>query len=65
MMTQRDFKILARALHDAKPEADCGPGMMYTWVRCVDNIAYVLKQDNPRFDARKFRDACDTGKGAA
>ena len=55
-MTRKDYRILAEALREARPQTwptNAGP-----WTRAVDNIAIALKADNPRFDRGKFLDAC-------
>lgn len=45
-MTRKDYIQLARAIKDSKNKDEL-----------VDNIIRVLKDDNNRFDERKFREA--------
>ena len=46
-MTKKDFDKLARLISDTRP------GDAF-----VDGLIEVLKVDNPRFDERRFREAC-------
>lgn len=62
-MTRKDYKLIAAALREAKPEGD--NMALATWQLTVNNIATALAGDNPRFDYQIFLKACDnwqTGK---
>ena len=63
-MTKKDYQALARAIHGvytrvAEP-AEPSPEQTIGFV--VDAIANVLQADNPRFDGRRFVEACETGR---
>jgi len=64
-MTRKDYKAIARALHEvySDPEADRDDAASndFNWI--VNNIADVFAADNPLFDYTKFKDAVYTGKG--
>ena len=58
-MTRKDYKAMAAAIeitwNTGKPIDDWHT---QTHAEMVDAIARVLKRGNPRFDRRKFLDAC-------
>lgn len=56
-MTRQNYIKLAAALKSAKPDGD-SVAAAHTWEKTVEAIAYVLKQDNPRFDYTRFFNAC-------
>lgn len=59
-MTRRDYVILAGFLRDMKP-INRGEYLERQWSEFVGWLCARLKQDNPRFDEAKFREACERG----
>jgi hypothetical protein len=63
-MPKQHFEALAKALLDAKPERNkhheplADVCMLAQWEECVNAVASVCQQFNPRFDRDKFREAC-------
>lgn len=55
-MTRKDYILLARALHAARP----GPKSQdrFGWARCVQSVALTLMQDNPSFEYPRFIANC-------
>ena len=68
-MSRKDYRVIARALADARPI----PGMFdgcdgnthdayrraeSVWRHLVEELACALASDNPRFRFDKFREAC-------
>ena len=55
-MTRRHFEALAGALRSSKP---AGNGTLYhQWVKDVNTISRVCEDYNPRFNKKKFDEAC-------
>jgi len=55
-MTKKDYEVIANALHSNKA---C---LEFQFDTVLDCLSEALKQDNPRFNARKFKEACREGK---
>ena len=63
-MTRKDYKLIARALYQSKPERNWpsyGKGEVPQWVQDRNAICEALATDNPRFDPVKFLSACNEG----
>lgn len=58
-MTQKDYILIARVINNV---LDDGNHHDPDWYLAADSIAiglaYYLKEDNVRFDRRRFLDAC-------
>lgn len=56
-MSKKDYQAIARAIHEARiaPVEPVTAGI-------VRRITDMLAADNPRFDAARFREACETGR---
>lgn len=56
-MTKKDYILIADAIAKAFPEA-----LTYAQEEAqtdvIESLCTALKRDNPRFDERKFMDAC-------
>lgn len=64
-MTRKDFQLIADALAAATPIIDISEpvdarntGRIATWVGAVNETAWHLQNDNPRFDLDRFHKAC-------
>lgn len=60
MMTRKDYVRIAAVFASTKPaprEGDTARAL-YVWRLTVARMATVLSDDNPRFDADRFHDAC-------
>jgi len=53
-MTRKDYKKIAKVMNDILND-NAEP---IQWLNTVAGLAQVLKEDNPRFDLHKFRNAC-------
>ena len=60
-MTKKHFRALAQALNDAKPLELNSVGYVAGWRQCIDAIANVCQETNPRSDREKFLTACEKG----
>ena len=65
-MTRKDYKLIAKALSNAKPpQTNEAPNpdnygeILLVWTRTVQFVARALRSDNYRFDYERFYDACD------
>jgi hypothetical protein len=56
-MNAKDYELIAEALKVNHPEY--GQDCFHQWSADVKSIADTLGKDNPRFDRRKFLEACD------
>ena len=54
-MTRKDYKLIAKALREAVLHHHLDTNTLSV---AISWLAFTLKEDNPRFDRRKFRDAC-------
>ncbi len=55
-MTKQDYEKIAEVLKN------------YSWIgkhRLVNSFVEMLKADNPRFDAERFKTACGTGRASS
>ena len=57
-MTRKDYKLIAKAMRDVLLSNDWKDGGLVWWARAVITLETALKEDNPRFDGDKFREAC-------
>lgn len=58
-MTKKDYLRLAQALKDSKPiNSRDLPVAMIAWENSVLTITLTLANDNPRFDRKRFLNAC-------
>ena len=71
-MTKKDYILIANQLKDAlfvlslppdeslseRKQADKSL-MIGTFWGIVNDLSFALKKDNPKFDAGKFKEACD------
>jgi hypothetical protein len=55
-MTRKDYQLIATALKDALGAVD-HPQRVGA-VLAAQELAYRLRDDNPRFDRKKFLEAC-------
>ena len=66
MMTRKHFKAIAQVLLSLKPAdtvcSDVGLARYDAWQQCVIQMANLCGNDNPRFDAVKFKRACNHGE---
>jgi hypothetical protein len=58
-MTQKDYIKLARALRQSTPLPSEGTLAFRAWMRTVNEVINELKQDNTRFDQKKFMRAVE------
>ena len=58
-MTAKDFRALAFELAKVKAEACAWDAA--TWSRCVSAVADACRHANPRFDEKRFKEACEQG----
>ncbi len=57
-MTKKDYVLIANAINK-ESERSLGDNISRTtYCAIVDNLVYVFSLDNPRFNAKKFYDAC-------
>ena len=58
-MTKKDYVLIANALHCGIHNAlvEMSPEQYIKFI--VSNVAFALKQDNPKFDALKFYNAVE------
>lgn len=67
MMTRKDYKALARIIREAAPSdawsSDQKTAMSAGIEYIARRVAEYLQADNPRFNAERFRQAIETGKG--
>ena len=68
-MSKKDYQAIARAIHDARriiesppPNTgfNIGQGLLGI-AHATECIADALEDDNPRFDRKRFVEACETG----
>jgi len=61
-MSKKDYILLARALHDSKPQTTGDMNLDYMllkhWNITVENVAFELARDNERFNRSTFLKAC-------
>ena len=73
-MTRKDYRAIAGAIRTERDEArrtlrsvhgrgdtvaeTFGGGVLYGSTGVINALCEVLRYDNPRFDAAKFREAC-------
>ncbi len=67
-MTQKDYKIIARAINNTRARHSAftqhfGGVTFSAFDSLVDEMSSALKADNPYFDRERFVTACETGKG--
>jgi hypothetical protein len=55
MMQKRHYELLALIMRDANEKAKVRPEV---FDRILESLNKALKQDNPSFDEKKFREAC-------
>ena len=53
MMSKKNYEAFAKAMKDVEPPGKTGVKYRM-WGYCVQAVAGVLKDDNPRFDAERF-----------
>jgi hypothetical protein len=54
-MTRKDYRLIAEALRRSPYRKDS----FFQWEATVGSIADAMAKDNPRFDRRKFLEACE------
>jgi len=62
-MSRKDYTKLAQALKDSKPAninmlEDSAYVALKQWNITCENMAFMLAQNNPRFNREKFLTAC-------
>lgn len=55
-MTRKDYKVIARALADAKPGSGAPHATLLQWEWTVERMTAAL-DTFPNFDSEKFREA--------
>lgn len=56
-MTRKDYVLIAAVMATERPD---GNAMNYdVWRQIVGALGNALQDDNPRFDAQRFIDACN------
>jgi hypothetical protein len=55
-MSKKDYKRIASALKTWRPSEETEQRL---WFSIAEEIAGVLKEDNPRFDYARFYKACE------
>jgi hypothetical protein len=55
-MTRKDYIAIARALNGAYPIPENNTPDS-AWRNCIEAVARVLAEDNPRFDHARFKEA--------
>lgn len=58
MMSRKDYRNFAERLARVRPEAEDRDGRK-AWAEAVASVAWVLAEDNPRFDRHRFYAAAD------
>ncbi len=53
-MTRKDYELIAKAINETDKN-----GTVYLLGHLVEVLCVALAEDNPRFDAGRFREACD------
>jgi hypothetical protein len=61
MMTRKDYKVIAGAVYATRTATSEDKQGTLTYLE--NQLAFVLANDNPRFDRARFLNACQTGKG--
>ncbi len=56
-MTKKDYKLIAEALKEAREESNPLEGRSGVTL-AAQKLANVLRADNPRFDYKRFLEAC-------
>ncbi len=62
VVTKVFFKALAKRLFQEKPEINWDRNKRVQWESDVRAVADVCQQFNPRFNRRRFYNACENGK---
>lgn len=57
-MTKKDYILLADAFLQTRPLEHWNANKLTQWQQDVVHVAYSLAQNNPRFNASKFMQAC-------
>lgn len=57
-MTRKDYEAVAKALFDAIRDGRGEKGEVAMWYETVNRLSQVFAQDNERFDATRFWNAC-------
>ena len=56
-MTRKDYKVIAEALRECRPDKATDSAKRIGWEWAVDAVASACARDNPRFSYAKFREA--------
>jgi hypothetical protein len=63
-MTRKDYKAIAAAFHKTLASQECfSRETIATMALAIQNVTDALASDNPRFDRRKFHQACVFAEG--
>ena len=57
-MTRKDYRLIAAAIKDSKPNDHWDPNKMAQWVVTCNRIAEALASDNSAFKNGVFLEAC-------
>jgi hypothetical protein len=58
-MTRKDYVLLAIALSESRPAALTDPIAFTQWRTDVRVLGIMLKEENQRFDLKRFEAACN------
>jgi len=64
MLTKKDFRAFALALHSERPGDNWDPNKRVQWLLDTKAIARVLATSNPAFDKDRFFRCVETGRDA-
>jgi len=57
-MTRKDYRLIAAAIKNSKPEVHWDPNKMAQWVVTVNRVTDALASDNAAFKPTLFLNAC-------
>lgn len=62
-MTQKDYRLIAEAMLEARPTAKASRERKESWCMAVNCIAQRLRGDNPKFHRHVFVSHCGMNNG--
>jgi len=60
-MTRKDYVLIAQAMYDIRPASYDDQSARVQWELDCESLAQTFKRHNPRFDHKRFFEACNEG----